>query len=177
MTLEQLKEEGCPFCDESKIKSEILVFDDVIVFTPLNPVCEGHTLVVPRQHVTDFTDNPEVTALVIEHASRIAQMRGGDYNLITSKGRSATQSVFHLHVHLIPRKAEDGLLLPWTGKETLHHQLQKAREEERGRCIKVVNDLKQQWGGALDLRTADFVESETKRRIIKNIQHGQQTNY
>ena len=50
-------------------------------------------------------------------------------------------------------------------------ELQKAREKGYESIIEVVNDLKQQWGGAIDLRTAEFVESETKRRIIKNIRY------
>lgn len=41
-------------------------------------------------------------------------------NLITSKGADATQSVYHLHVHIAPRQADDGLHLPWTSQHTAH---------------------------------------------------------
>ena len=51
--------------------------------------------------------------MTMHRASELAADLGGDMNLITSKGRPATQSVFHLHLHLVPRKVDDGLALPW----------------------------------------------------------------
>jgi len=83
-----------------------------VAFEPLNPVTPGHMLVVPRVHVEDFTEWPEMTGMVMQCAAEAAADMG-PVNLITSKGREATQSVFHLHVHLIPRAKDDGLALPW----------------------------------------------------------------
>jgi len=110
----------CPFCDLSKI--ETIQFDDgeVVIFSPLNPVVEGHLLVVPKQHVSDFAENPYTSSRVMERAAAFAKECGGDFegiNLITSKGKAATQSVMHLHIHLVPRKEGDGLHLPWTGQK------------------------------------------------------------
>lgn len=110
------KEKDCPFCDVKKIASPVKSYGDVLVFEPLDPVVEGHRLVVPRQHVADFAENPKLTAKVMMIAAEIAQKEGGEFNIITSKGRNATQSVFHLHVHLVPRKEGDNLALPWTGQ-------------------------------------------------------------
>jgi histidine triad (HIT) family protein len=77
-------------------------------------VAPGHLLVVPRVHVADATTDPEVTAEVFAAAAELARdLR--PCNLITSCGEAATQSVFHLHVHLVPRREGDGLALPWTG--------------------------------------------------------------
>lgn len=113
MTTEQRIEE-CVFCDRSKIASKVLYdYADVIVFEPLNPVCEGHMLVVPTTHIDNFTDDAHTTGHVMEVAALVAGLHGGAYNLITSKGKEATQSVMHLHVHLVPRKNRDGLCLPW----------------------------------------------------------------
>lgn len=104
----------CVFCDRNKIKTKVLYdYEDVIVFEPLRPVCEGHLLVVPTWHVQDFTEDAWVTSHVVGVAALVAGLRGGSYNLITSKGEEATQSVMHLHVHLVPRKNGDGLHLPW----------------------------------------------------------------
>jgi histidine triad (HIT) family protein len=65
-------------------------------------------------HVEDFLTEPLVTAVVMARAAELAAtLRMRPANLITSAGREATQSVFHLHIHLVPRKANDGLALPW----------------------------------------------------------------
>jgi histidine triad (HIT) family protein len=91
---------------------------NAIAIVPLDPVVEGHLLVIPKRHITDFTENPTISGDVVELASELAAEIGGDFNLITSKGISATQSVFHLHIHLVPRRENDGLALPWySGKK------------------------------------------------------------
>jgi len=109
-------EKKCVFCEIAN-RSGL----DVVDIEPLNPVVEGHRIVFSARHSNDFTDDVGITLRVMEHASNLAKSLGGEYNLITSKGKSATQSVFHLHVHLIPRRVDDGLQLPWTNQIT-HHQ-------------------------------------------------------
>jgi histidine triad (HIT) family protein len=84
-----------------------------LVIVPLGPVVEGHVIALPKVHADDFTGNWQATADAMHAAFQHARSVGGDMNLITSKGLAATQSVFHLHVHLVPRKANDGLALPW----------------------------------------------------------------
>jgi histidine triad (HIT) family protein len=86
-------------------------------FEPLNPVVEGHRLFVSPQHVPDASTDPTVTGKVFAAASEYARRRGDDFNLITSGGVDATQTVFHLHVHYVPRDEGDGLTLPWTGQQ------------------------------------------------------------
>lgn len=85
---------------------------EAIAIVPLDPVVEGHVIVIPRMHVTDFADSPETSAMVMLYTAQLAADMGS-CNLITSKGKPATQSVFHLHMHLIPRAADDGIALPW----------------------------------------------------------------
>jgi histidine triad (HIT) family protein len=77
---------------------------------------EGHTLVIPRAHVRDFADDPIVFAATTARAAELAARLGGDFNVITSKGTPATQTVFHLHVHLVPRRDGDELALPWSNR-------------------------------------------------------------
>ena len=91
----------------------VRIWPDAIAIVPLNPVVDGHLLVIPRQHVPDFTTEHYVSAITMPRAAELAEEIGGPMNLITSRGREATQSVFHLHLHLIPRREDDGLALPW----------------------------------------------------------------
>ncbi|MGW2299188.1 HIT family protein [Streptomyces violaceorubidus] len=76
-----------------------------------------HVFVLPRVHVEDAGTDPEVTAAVMRRAAELMAEHPAA-NLITSKGEAATQSVFHLHVHIVPREEEDGLPLPWTPQHT-----------------------------------------------------------
>ncbi len=76
---------------------------------------DGHVLVIPRVHVPDAAAEPIVTAITMARAAELANRLGyTDFNIITSRGAVATQTVFHLHVHLVPRVEGDGLALPWT---------------------------------------------------------------
>ena len=111
-----MKQDNCIFCNLNKIKSEVTLHNaDVVSFEPLNPVTPGHRIYVPTKHVTDFWDDPDTFAEVCRVVS-LATSGLGEYNVITSKGKNATQSVFHLHVHVVPRTEGDGLHLPWTGQ-------------------------------------------------------------
>lgn len=111
----------CVFCRivEGKAPAkELMRWNNAIAIEPLNPVVPGHVLIIPTVHVTDFADDPLVSALVMARAASMAAWypQFQECNLITSRGESATQSVFHLHVHLVPRAEGDGLHLPWTGQ-------------------------------------------------------------
>ncbi|MEH0552543.1 HIT family protein [Streptomyces sp. B21-101] len=115
-----MTDQPCPFCEivagraPAKIVEE---WDDALAIVPLNPVVEGHILVIPRDHVQDFVTDPDVSAMAMFRAAELVSGMGS-YNLITSKGRPATQSVFHLHLHLVPRAVDDGLALPWYSGRT-----------------------------------------------------------
>jgi histidine triad (HIT) family protein len=105
----------CPFCERIAAGqfSPVTANSYAVVFEPLNPVVAGHLLVVSRRHIIDATSDPFTTAKVMELAATIA--RGwGDANIITSIGSAATQTVPHLHAHLVPRYDGDGLKLPWS---------------------------------------------------------------
>lgn len=109
----------CVFCEiMAQREPAVLVnaWPDAIAIVPINPVVAGHVLVIPRTHVEDYRTDPAVTAAVAARAASIAPWPS---NLITSAGRVATQSVFHLHMHVVPRAADDGLALPWySGKRS-----------------------------------------------------------
>jgi histidine triad (HIT) family protein len=94
--------------------------EDTVAFMDINPATRGHVLVVPRNHSTDLTEIPEADlAAVAAMGKRIALRQkdrlGADgVNLLNSCGQVAWQTVFHFHLHVIPRYAGDPLRLPWT---------------------------------------------------------------
>lgn len=109
----------CVFCQIVAGKAPATIvhrWDGAIAIVPLNPVTDGHLLVIPTRHVADFTEEPIVTGEVMEFAAMLAKPPA---NLITSAGAEASQTEKHFHVHVVPRRAGDGLALPWTGRERL----------------------------------------------------------
>lgn len=109
--------EPCVFCD---LDQWAMTGGPWLNIEPLNPVVKGHRLFIPRRHVKDAAEQSGVTGQIFAAASRWGQHQGEEFNLITSRGEAATQSVFHLHVHYLPRKEGDGLILPWTAQEELN---------------------------------------------------------
>jgi histidine triad (HIT) family protein len=91
----------------------------VLAFMDINPATRGHTLVIPRAHAQDLRDVPAedlaaTLALAQTIAGRAEAALGADgVTLLQSSGRAAWQTVFHFHVHVIPRYDGDPLRLPW----------------------------------------------------------------
>jgi histidine triad (HIT) family protein len=111
----------CPFCEINIGRAPatfVHEWSDTIAIVPLKPVVDGHTLVIPKTHVADFAADPEVFASTARRAGELMRWTPRPMNLITSRGREATQSVFHLHLHLVPRAEDDGLALPWYSGRT-----------------------------------------------------------
>lgn len=106
----------CPFCRRVEDGDFDPVSPGTVSFVPLDPVTDGHRLFLPRAHVPDAMTFPKVTGDVFGAASAWAAQQGQPCNLITSVGVEATQSIRHLHIHYVPRRADDGLALPWTGQ-------------------------------------------------------------
>lgn len=108
---------ACAFCEiiAGRAPAELVaVWADAIAIVPLRPVVAGHTLVLPKRHVRHAGHQPHVTASTMGHAAELAAAIMPDaFNIITSAGRDATQTVDHLHLHLVPRRPGDGLALPW----------------------------------------------------------------
>jgi histidine triad (HIT) family protein len=106
--------ESCVFCailDGVAPATIVKEWAHTIAIVPRNPVTPGHVLVIPRVHVADAVADPYIAAQVMGCAAAFAHR---PCNIITSAGEEATQTVGHLHVHIVPRTAGDGLTLPWT---------------------------------------------------------------
>lgn len=112
----------CIFCRivAGEIPSFKLLEDDrVFSFMDINPVNEGHCLVIPKAHVPNLFESDDGSLAAVAAACRRvadAVRRTLDppgINLMQANGPAAGQSVFHLHFHVIPRRADDGLLFNW----------------------------------------------------------------
>ena len=84
-----------------------------VAFRPRRPHTPGHVLFVPRAHTDDAAMMPEVSGLVMTAAARYVAELGEPANIITSIGAEASQTVFHLHVHVVPRGEGDGIRRAW----------------------------------------------------------------
>jgi histidine triad (HIT) family protein len=115
----------CLFCGvvAGTIPSVRVAEDDTTyAFMDINPASDGHLLVVPKQHSTDLIDIPaDALSAVTLAAQRIAKaaveaLGAEGVNLLNCCGADAWQTVFHFHLHVIPRyvdRAKDRLVLPW----------------------------------------------------------------
>lgn len=126
--------DSCVFCEIVAGKSPadvVLNTPDVLGIVPLNPVTPGHVIFIPKVHVAGATDDPSVTAYTMKAASMYGKDKAssGSMNLITSVGVEATQSVFHLHIHLVPRRHCDLLPLPWTPVQTVASSYQSLQPD------------------------------------------------
>jgi len=121
MTGPQL-DDDCIFC--KIIRGEIPAIkvheDDVsLAFMDINPIAPGHCLVIPKHHAENiFVTPPEASAAAMATVSRVAAavdkaIAPEGMNIVQANGPGAKQSVFHIHFHIIPRRADDGLTMNW----------------------------------------------------------------
>jgi len=112
----------CIFCKivNGELPATVIASDErALAFMDINPATAGHALVIPLAHAQDIQDVPATDlAAAVLLAQRVAQLArerlGADgVTLMQASGRAAWQTVFHFHIHVIPRYAGDPLRLPW----------------------------------------------------------------
>jgi histidine triad (HIT) family protein len=112
--------------------------EHTISFMDISPWTRGHALVIPREHTRNIWEAPpEVLEQTIVAAQRLAKKArdrlGCDgVNILNSTEAAAWQTVFHLHVHVIPRYEDDPLQLPGSPQDPGDEELDKVAEELRG---------------------------------------------
>ena len=117
-----MSDPDCIFCKiiAGELPGTIVDEDErTVAFMDINPATRGHALVVPRNHARDLLeiDHEDLTAVTVA-AQRLARraherLDADGVNLINACGAEAWQTVFHFHMHVIPRYADDPLRLPW----------------------------------------------------------------
>ena len=114
--------EDCLFCGivAGDVPGQIVDSDEnTVAFMDINPATRGHALVVPRNHSADLMEIPdEDLSNTMVAAKRLARrmrevLEPAGFNILNSCGSAAWQTVFHFHVHVIPRYEDDPLRLPW----------------------------------------------------------------
>ena len=117
----------CPFCAivTGVADANIVArFESVIAFLPKHPACLGHTLVVPTDHIEDIWSLDVVTASKLSEATmKVARAVKSavdpvGLNIIQSNGEAATQTIPHLHIHVLPRWRGDGIGPAWPEDST-----------------------------------------------------------
>jgi histidine triad (HIT) family protein len=120
--LPAMSDPDCLFCKiiAGDLPSQRIDEDEkTVAFMDINPATRGHALVVPRRHSRNLLEiEPDDLAAVALAAQRLAKrvnerLGAEGVNLLNSCGSVAWQTVFHFHVHVIPRYSDDPLRLPW----------------------------------------------------------------
>jgi histidine triad (HIT) family protein len=131
----------CVFCKilAGELSSTIVDEDErTIAFMDIAPATHGHALVIPRVHSTGLLSvDPEDLAAVARASQRLAtrmreRLGAEGVNLVNSCGALAWQTVFHFHMHVIPRYPDDPLRLPWTPTPGDPAQIAVAAQELTG---------------------------------------------
>ncbi len=121
--LRAMSDPDCIFCKiiAGELPGQIVDHDgDTVAFMDIAPATRGHALVVPRRHARNLLEiDDDDLAATVRAARRLAarmpeRLDADGVNLINSCGAAAWQTVFHFHIHVIPRYTDDPMRLPWT---------------------------------------------------------------
>ena len=134
-------ESDCIFCAiaAGEGPAEILASDEhTIAFMDINPATPGHALVIPRRHSRDLfeiehADLERTTIAARRLAERMEEtLKPDGFNLINACRPAAWQTVFHFHINVIPRYADDPLQLPWIPRGAEMDEIKRIASTIRG---------------------------------------------
>ncbi len=134
-------EPDCIFCQivAGNAPAQVLDSDErTISFMDINPATRGHALVIPRDHSRDLMDtsDADLEACMVA-ARRLADRMEGTlepdgFNVLNACRPAAWQTVFHFHLHVIPRYSDDPLKLPWIPRGAEPDEIAGIAEQIRG---------------------------------------------
>ncbi|HEX4437904.1 MAG TPA: HIT family protein [Solirubrobacteraceae bacterium] len=136
-----MSDPDCIFCKivAGELPTNVVDEDEkTIAFMDIAPATRGHALVIPRVHSRDVLETSaedlQATILAAQRlAARAKERLGADgVNLLNACGSAAWQTVFHLHIHVIPRYAGDPLRLPWVPSQGDPGEIAAAAQELAG---------------------------------------------
>ncbi|MCI9136823.1 MAG: HIT family protein [Lachnospiraceae bacterium] len=137
-----MREENCIFCKiaAGEIPSKTIYEDEQFrVILDISPAVRGHALIIPKEHYADIYSLPEeLAARAIVLAKKLAvhmteMLKCDGFNIVQNNGEAAGQTVFHFHMHLIPRYQEDGNQdkLCWNHLELSQEELEEICQKLR----------------------------------------------
>ena len=137
-----MKKDDCIFCKiaNGDIPAQSLYEDDDFkVILDRGPAAKGHALVLPKEHFDDVFSMDEKTAgNVFKVAAKVARAIGKAYpcdgmNILQNNGRAAGQTVFHFHMHIIPRYENDTINMSWNPGEITDEQIDEYADAIRSK--------------------------------------------
>ncbi|MBO4336807.1 MAG: HIT family protein [Lachnospiraceae bacterium] len=137
-----MRDDNCIFCKiaNGDIPSRTIYEDDDFrVILDLGPATKGHALILPKDHYADLFSLPDETAAsVMKLAKKLAgqmkeSLNADGFNLVQNNGSCAGQTVFHFHLHLIPRFEDDGQKIGW--------KPQKPSDEELDDTLSIIGKI------------------------------------
>ena len=134
-----MKKDDCIFCKiaAGEIPSRKIYEDkDLIAIMDLNPTSKGHSLIIPKEHCTNIYDiDEDIAAKVMKTAKKLATkmtvaLNCDGFNLLQNNGETAGQTMFHFHMHLIPRyKDADNNMLKFTSVSFSNEEMDAIRDQ------------------------------------------------
>lgn len=134
-----MKKDDCIFCKiaAGEIPSRKIYEDkDLIAIMDLNPTSKGHSLIIPKEHCTNIYDiDEDIAAKVMKTAKKLATkmtvaLNCDGFNLLQNNGETAGQTMFHFHMHLIPRyKDADNNMLKFTSVAFSDEEMDAIRDQ------------------------------------------------
>ncbi|MGN0290364.1 MAG: HIT family protein [Lachnospiraceae bacterium] len=133
-----MKKDDCVFCKiaAGEIPSRKIYEDkDVIAIMDLSPTSKGHSLIIPKEHYTNIYDiDEDIAAKIMKVAKKLAtkmtvSLNCDGFNLLQNNGATAGQTMFHFHLHLIPRYEDaDNDMLHFTSVELTDAEMDAIRD-------------------------------------------------
>lgn len=133
-----MRDDNCIFCKiaNGEIPSKTIHEDEEFrVILDLGPATKGHALILPKNHYKNVYELPdEAAASVMKLAKKMAvtmteKLSCDGFNLVQNNGEAAGQTVFHFHMHLIPRYENDGQQIGWAVGESTSEELEAVRKQ------------------------------------------------
>lgn len=137
-----MADKDCIFCKIAAGQipcNKIYEDENVLAFLDIGPLSDGHTLIIPKQHYTRMHEcPPQVVACIGSVLPKVAGavfnvLAPDGYNVLCNNGRASGQLVEHLHFHIIPRKAGDGIFTQWPAHKYPQGRVEKLAADIRAK--------------------------------------------